>query len=94
MAKLGEEAQAYEPKRTQNIADLDSVSVDLDLKEETEVEFPYKFIEVDGQRYRVPTSVLAQLKLLIEDNKDLKSVKVKKMGSGMDTQYVVIPLKE
>jgi len=94
MAKLSEEAQAYEPKRTQNIADLESVSVDLDLKEELEVEFPYKYIEVEGQRYRVPTSVLAQLKVLIEDNKDLKKVKVKKIGEGMNTEYVVIPLKD
>jgi|ETNvirnome_2_130_1030620.scaffolds.fasta_scaffold00267_28 hypothetical protein len=94
MTKLSEEAQAYEPQRTKNVAELSSVSVDLDVKEENDVEYPYKYIELDEQRYRVPKSVLGQLKALLEDNKDLKNVQVRAIGTGKDTQYAVIPLKE
>ena len=92
MASLIEEAKAYEPQRTLNIADLPSVSVDLDLKDEKEVEYPYRYIEVDGKKYRVPTSVVSQLKVLVEENPRLTKVKVKKVGEGMNTEYVVIPM--
>lgn len=92
MAKLNEEAQAYEPKQVNNIAELTSVSVDLDVKEDLEAEFPYKYVEVDGSRYKVPTSVLASLKSILEENPSLKTFKVKRAGEGMNTRYTVIPL--
>jgi hypothetical protein len=68
MAKLKDEAMAYESKLTKNIADL------------------------DGEKYRVPNSVLKQLKVLLEDNPDLKKFKVKKSGVGLNTDYTVIPI--
>ena len=101
MAKLNEEAKAYKPKQTNNIADLDEVSVDLDVIDDefeahdedgkTKV-VKQKIIEVDGNRYRVPSSVLNQLKVLLEDNPDMKKFKVKKSGQGLSTEYVVIPI--
>lgn len=92
MAKLNETAKAYEPKQVNNIAELTSVSVDLDVKEDMEAEFPYKYVEVEGSRYKVPTSVLASLKSILEENQGLKTFKVKKSGEGMNTRYTVIPL--
>ena len=92
MAKLSEEAKAYEPKQIKNIADLPSVSVDLDVKEDTKAEFPYKYIEVNGERYKLPMTVLSSLKAILEENKNLKTFKVKKSGQGLGTEYTTIPL--
>jgi len=104
MAKLNEFAQEYEPiATTKNIADLPSVSVDLELEDDS-FEFTdkisgkpktvtQKVINVEGETYRVPVSVIQQLKVLLEDNPNLKKFKVKKSGTTKDdTRYQVIPL--
>ena len=102
MAKLGEEAKAYEAPKTHNIADLDEVSVDIEiLDDEFEAVDEHtgkpkvvhqKVIIIDDEKYRVPNSVLKQLKVLLEDNSDIKAVKVKKTGEGLKTTYTVIPV--
>lgn len=96
MTNLKDEAMDYEPTQTKNIADLDSVPVDIDVKQE---DFEHegkqviiKVIEVDGEKYRVPKSVLKSLKAILEENPDLKNFKVKKSGEGLGTVYTVIPL--
>ena len=87
MAKLNEEALNYESEaKINNISELASIPTDIDVKEETEAEFPYKYIEVEGQRYKVPKSVLQNLKAILEENKELKKVKIKKTGEGMETR--------
>lgn len=105
MATLKEEAQAYEPKQTLNIADLDKVSVDIQT-EDDEYEFDdvdgegkpikkrikQKVVKIEGKTYRIPNSVLNQLKVLLEDNPELKFFKVKKTGQGLATDYTVIPI--
>lgn len=93
MASLKDTAQAYEAKaKVNNIADLPSVSTDLDVKEEIEAEFPYQYVVVDGQKYRIPSSVLINIKAILEENPNLQKFKVKKTGEGMETRYTVIPL--
>ena len=93
MASLKDTAINHEQKsKVNNIADLQSVSTDLDVKEDTEAEFPYQYVEVEEIRYRIPSSVLSNLKAILEENKELKKFKVKKTGEGMDTRYTVIPL--
>ncbi|MFW6173744.1 MAG: hypothetical protein ACOC5T_08370 [Elusimicrobiota bacterium] len=100
MAKLKEVAEDYESKQVGNIADLDEVNVDLDVQDgEFEVEedgktktVKYRYIEVDNEHYRVPNSVLKQLKVHLEDNPDLKKFKVNKSGKGLNTDYTVIPI--
>lgn len=93
MPSVKDEAKGYEPKSTvNNISELDSIDTDIAVLEEKDVEFPYKYIEVDGQRYKIPLSVLGSLKVILEDNPNLKRFKVKKQGKGMDTSYTVIPL--
>jgi len=93
MASLKDTAINHEQKsKVNNIADLQSVSTDLDVKEDTEAEFPYQYVEIEEIRYRIPSSVLSNLKAILEENKELKKFKVKKTGEGMDTRYTVIPL--
>jgi len=101
MGNLLDEAKAYEPQRTHNIADLPKVSVTLDVQDdefETQDDngqpktVKQKVILVGGAKYRVPNSVLNQLKVLVEDNPKLTHFKVKRTGQGLNTDYTVIPM--
>ena len=101
MAKLKDEAQAYEPQQTHNIAELDKVLVDIDVQDdefETEDKdgnaktVKQKVTVIGGIKYRIPNSVLSQLKILLEDNPKMNSFKVKRSGQGLNTDYTVIPL--
>lgn len=104
MSKISEFVKGYEPQQTtKNIADLKEVSTDLELEDDT-FEFTdkvsketktvkQKIIVVNGESYRVPVSVIQQLKVIMEDNPTLKKFKVKRSGSTKDdTRYQVIPL--
>lgn len=97
MAKLSEEALTYVPPTTKNISELPEVFVDAEVLEKVAGEgdntFTYKYIEVEGDEYRVGASVLKQLKAHLETNPFIKKFKVKKEGEGMKTTYTVIPLK-
>lgn len=96
MATIQEEAQAYEPKQTKNIADLEKVSVNVQVEEregdtkgtpdKPSEKFSYKVAIVDEQEYRVPNVILGNLKDLIEANPSIKHFKVVKKGSGRDTR--------
>jgi len=101
MANIADFAKAYEPKATRNIAELPEVSTDLEL-EDDEFDFEkdgktktvkQKVIDINGEKYRVPISVIQQLKIMLDDNPKLKKFKVKRTGQGIDgTKYTVIPL--
>lgn len=104
---LKDEANEYTPTaKTKNISELQSVSTNINVEDDS-FEFEetgrdgkvymkkvkQKVIIVDGEKYRVPISVLASLKAILEDNPNLKIFKVKKTGEGKDgTRYTVIPL--
>jgi hypothetical protein len=97
MATIKDEAKAYQPQQTKNIADLSQISVDFEIKEAEALDnegkpFKYKYVEVNGEKYRVPGSVIGQIKDLLEENKNLKVFKVKKTGEGLKTRYTVVPL--
>jgi len=93
MTSLKEEAENYESPQTKNIADLESVSVDMEVKEEKDVDFPYRYIEIENVRYRVPVSVLNGLRSILKVQSELKNFRVIKSGEGMKTEYTVVPLK-
>ena len=90
--------------QTKNISELSQVSTDLVLEDDEftfteqdgkEKTVKQKVIDVDGEKYRVPLSVIGSLKVILEDNPNLKIFKVKKTGEGKDgTKYTVIPLME
>ena len=97
MASIKDEAQAYVPKQTKNIAELKEVSVDLELEDREGQDkdgkvFKYKVIVVDNEDYRVPGKVIGDLKAIIEKKPNLKKFAVIKKGQGLNTQYTVIPL--
>lgn len=99
MATIKEEAQAFEPKASiKNIADLSEVSTDLQLgkekgkNKESGEEFEYQFVEVNGEKYRVPGKVIGDVKAILEVNPNLQTFKVAKTGTGLETRYTVIPL--
>jgi hypothetical protein len=92
---LREEAMAYEPPQTLNIADLSEVPIDdfkIAVKESQDSEgkaFSYKYFVKDGKEYRVPNTVLEEIKKILKLKSDVKKVKVKKSGSGLATRYEV-----
>ncbi len=100
MATLKESAEAYvETAKTKNIADLERVSVILDVQSKTlktkeGEEFSFDYVTIEGEDYRVPKTVFKSLKIMLEDNPNLAFFRVKKTGAGLDTVYTVIPLME
>ncbi len=102
MVKIEEFVKTYESKTTKNISELTEVLTNLDLqddefeftdKEGNEKTVKQKVIVVNDEKYRVPISVIQQLKVMIEDNPAIKKFKVKKTGEGKDnTRYTVIPI--
>ncbi len=94
MATLKEEAQAYEPKQTLNIADLDVVPLDLQVlegegKDKEGKTFKYKFAELNGKEYRIPPSVLEEMQKILKLKPTVSKVKVLKKGTGLSTRYDV-----
>lgn len=97
MATLKDEAKGYVPKQTKNIADLPQVDVNTELydgvgTDDAGTEFKYKYMDVNGEEYRVPNMVIGQIKDLIEMSPNLKLVRVKRTGEGLKTRYTTIPL--
>jgi hypothetical protein len=101
MANLKDTASDYVPSATtKNITELPEVSVDVELHDDS-FEFErngekkvveQKVIKFGDDQYRVPISVIQQLKAQLEANPNMKKFKVTSSGSGMDTKYTVIPL--
>ena len=95
---LGDFAKTYEPQTTKNIADLKEVDVALVLEDRSGVdgngkEFKYKVIVVDGVDYRVPSSVIGNLKVILGKKPGLKKFSVARQGTKKDdTKYTVIPM--
>jgi len=98
MATIGETAKDYESKQMKNIAELESVQTNQDFKTETrhntekDEDYTVSFIVVNAEEYRVPASVLEQLRGILESNPGLKSFRVKRSGTGLGTKYQVIPI--
>jgi hypothetical protein len=97
MPTIKEAAKSYISKQTKNIAELKTVSVDNAIlegiaNEGKDNEFSYNYIVVDGDEYRMPDSVLKDLKAILEKKPSLRNFSVSKQGSGMNTKYTVIPL--
>ncbi len=97
MGTLKDESLAYEPKAIKNIVELEAVSIDFEVYEETKIndegkEYINKYIDINGEKYRVPASVLAEIKEILTVKPDFKTFKVTKTGEGLKTKYKVIQL--
>ena len=96
MATLKEEAMAYEPPQTLNIADLDKIPVDIEVvtkegKNKDGKDFEYLSASINGKEYRIAGSILGGIKAILQKMPNLKYVSVIKQGQGMNTRYQVIP---
>jgi hypothetical protein len=85
-------AKGYEPKKTLNIADLDKVNVDFVPEERTGTdsdgkEFRYNVVVQENKEYRIPNVVFEELQKALKIRADIKSFKVIKKGSGLNTRY-------
>jgi hypothetical protein len=94
MGSFKDEAKAYEPKQTLNIADLDRVDLSFPIEEREGTDsdgntFKYKVMVANGLEYRVPNTVLEEVKKMLNLKPDLSYVKVSKTGSGLNTRYSV-----
>ncbi len=94
MATLKEEAMVYEPQTTMNIADLNEVPIDIELKDgegkdEKGETYTYKFAELNDKHYRVPNVVIGELKKILKLKPSVTKVRVIKKGSGLATRYEV-----
>jgi hypothetical protein len=103
MPTLTEFAKAYEPQKTRNIADLkeipttleivdDEFTIDKDKETGEKKVVKQKVVVLNGEKYRVPITVIADLKAILEKNPQLAKFSVTKKGTGLQTKYTVIPL--
>jgi len=97
MTTIKEAAENYESKKTLNIADLEVVRTDIEIrketfKENTPDEFTINIATIGDKEYRVPDSVLKSLQAILKAKPELKTMKIVKTGSGMNTEYTVVPL--
>lgn len=94
---IKEMANQYQPKTAKNITELKTVDVALVIESEEGTDsnnepYSYNFIEVESVKYRMPDSVLRDLKGILEKKPNLKTFCVSKQGEGRLTRYTVIPL--
>ena len=96
---LKESAQAYEPPQTLNISELDKVPLDIEVTTESHKDnegkdFEGLYATVAGKKYRIPYSVLKDIKGIMTKMPNVKYVTVSKTGQGMATRYQVMPFVE
>jgi hypothetical protein len=85
-------------QKTKNIAELEEVSLDVQISKTSGIgkdgkDFEFSVAEVAGEDYRVPSSVFEEIQTMLESNPNLKTVKIVKKGTGMNTSYKVIQLE-
>ena len=98
MSNIRETAKAYESPKTPTVAELEALSLDTPIEEKTGKDkngkaFSYKVAIVTGREFRVPSSVLKDIKALLAIRPNTKTVRIVKQGTGMDTSYTVVPLE-
>jgi len=94
---LADEINAYEPRETHNVAELDFFFIDepITTKEynaDTEKAYKVKILIRDGKEYRVPFVVIGQMKEWLAKKPNIKAFQVIKTGSGKEgTKYQTSP---
>lgn len=102
MPTVKETAIAYEPKMTKNIADLEEFSLDFEMSDDSfettdddgkPKTVEQKVVEINGENYRVPNSVIEQIQTQLRANPNINKIKVERKGTGLATKYTVIVLE-
>lgn len=92
MGTLKDEAKMSGPK---TVADLDKLELSkMEVlngsgEDSAGKAYSYRYVLFEDREYRVPPSVLTQIKTLLEKNEALAFVKVEKSGEGLKTNYTV-----
>jgi hypothetical protein len=97
MTKLNEMAKAYVPPTTKNISEVQRVPIDVEITQEEHTDsegktFKVNVVIIEGDKYRVPNSVLEGIKGILGKLPETKAIQVLKSGTGMNTRYQVIPV--
>lgn len=98
MANLKDTAKAYVPPQTKNIADLEVVNIETAIieprkgKNEAGEAFDFNVAVIGDEEYRVPNTVLKDIKAILSAKPGIKTIRVLKKGTGMGTSYTVVPL--
>jgi hypothetical protein len=95
---LGQCAKEYIPKTTRNIAEMEVVLLSYPVeqregKDSSGKPYNYKVVIFNGEEFRVPDSVLSDIQEFQKIKPTLKSVKVSKRGTGMNTTYQVMVIE-
>ena len=78
MVTLKETALSYEAQQFKNIADLEAVPLSLEFESETKKnnegeEYTVKFVRLNGEKYRIPNSVLESMKMILSQKPNTKT---------------------
>jgi len=97
MTTLLEAAKAYVPSNIRNIAELQFVELNVPMmdrlaKDKEGKEFKYTVALINDVEYRVPRTVLNDIKTILGAMPNLKRIKVIRKGEGRDAKYTTIPL--
>jgi len=92
MTTLKDEALAYELQRTLNVAELPKIPIDTEIfekigEDEDGKSYSFRYITLNGQQYRIPKTVLDQVKTILKLRPEIKFVKVDRTGIGKATRY-------
>jgi len=98
MTTLRNAAEKFESSQTiKNVADLENFDIDkVNIETRTfatgtDKEFQVTgFEHADGDFYRVPNSVIGQIKTILEKHPAGKHFEVIKSGTGLNTQYTTM----
>jgi hypothetical protein len=102
MAKLKEIVSEYKTPETRNVSDLPYISLGEEIYERTytkddgtqfSIQVLIRLEDGEEVEYRVPKSVIAQAKTLLDTDDTLDTIRVVRTGSGMNTRYQVMPYK-
>ena len=96
MTTIKQMANDYISQEIKTVDQAGIISVDLETIEKVfnegkQDEFSAIITEIDGVEYRVPKTVLKQLKQLLTDDDSFDKFKVIKSGTGKNTTYQVVP---
>jgi len=98
MQTILDRAKESPQRKTLSIADMERFDVNMEIqsfsgKNQKGEVFQYDFVEdKDGNKYRIPVSVLTQLHVYLKENPEHQQFTVLKQGAGMETKYMLIPV--
>lgn len=98
MTSIKESAKAFVPKQTRNITELEVVNIETlqvekrSGKDKDGKDFNYNVVISNEEEFRIPDSVLNNIKTILQAKPNLKTIRVLKKGQGLGTEYTVVPL--